>query len=380
MINSPKDGTTLLSTTRHEPNATLTLRGTTRTMKDERLLSQYEAILSERKLHWTTHHHLIKLLGSGGQGEVFLTEQLGTDGFTIPLAMKFFSPERFNDVRHYEENMQRIAGIAARVALIQHDNMLDVQNFIERDRIRVMVMEWVDGYDLCQLTDPKCLEGLQSVVARGRMQYIQNVIVTYGREHLRFKAGMAVAIVRECLAALGALHREGIIHGDMKPSNIMLKRTGHVKLIDIGSAIDFNNPPRERDCTPTYAAPELIDRCESTPQSDLASVGYVLIELLSGHNPFAGEHDLGTLLQLKRELPHRLEGMLPDEVTRNELLMSFLQDLIAPDPNYRFETAEAAEHQGAAAFHRQLILGDMATEYDHDLRLWLDDLRKLDIG
>jgi len=154
MTHSAKDGTTLLSTTRHEPNATLTLRGTKRTIKDERLVSRYQRILDERKLNWTSHHHLLKLLGSGGQGEVFLTEQLGTDGFTLPLAMKFFSPERFEDARQYEESMQRIAGIAARVAQIQHDNMLDVQNFIERDRVRVMVMEWVDGYDLCRLTNP----------------------------------------------------------------------------------------------------------------------------------------------------------------------------------------------------------------------------------
>ena len=243
MTHSPKDGTTLLSTARHEPNATLTLRGTQRTMKDERLLAQYQTIQQNRKVNWTGHHHLIKLLGSGGQGEVYLTEHRGTDGFTLPLAMKVFSPERFEDVRHYEEAMQRIAGIAARVALIQHDNMLDVQNFIERHQIRVMVMEWVDGYDLCQLTDPLRLDALESIVSARRFQYLHNVITTYGQEHLRFKAGIAVAIVRECLAALAALHREGILHGDVKPSNIMLKRTGHVKLIDIGSAIDFNNPP-----------------------------------------------------------------------------------------------------------------------------------------
>ncbi len=368
----------MLSTARHEPNATLTLHGTQRTMKDERLIAHYQTILKERKINWTGHHHLLKLLGSGGQGEVYLTEHRGTDGFTLPLAMKFFSPERFEDARQYEESMQRIAGIAARVAQIQHDNMLDVQNFIERNNVRVMVMEWVDGYDLCQLTHPDCLNGLEAVVSAKRLQYIHNVITTYGQENLRFKAGIAVAIVRECLAALAALHREGILHGDVKPSNIMLKRTGHVKLIDIGSAIDYNHPPRERDCTPTYAAPELLEHHESTPRSDLASVGYVLIELLSGINPFIGEHDIGTLLQLKRELPHQLESLLPDEVTRNELLMNFLQGLIAPDPNRRFGDAQIAEHQGAAAFQRQLILGNMATEYDNDLRVWLEDIRKLD--
>ena len=366
-------------TTRYEPQPTLTAHGNHRRLPDARLLNHYDQILIERKLSWTGHHHLLKSLGSGGQGEVFLSEHRGVDGFTLPLAMKIFSPERFDDVRQYEESMQRIAAIAARVALIQHDNMLDVQNFIERDQIRVMVMEWVDGYDLRRLVHPNCLNALQGRVSSRRWKYINEVIITSGPEQSRFKAGVAVALVRECLAALAALHREGIVHGDIKPANIMLKRTGHVKLIDIGSAIDFVNPPRERDCTPTYAAPELIERHESTPRSDLASVGYVLIELLSGHNPFAGDHDLRTLLRLKRELPQRLEKMLPDEVTRNDLLMNFVQGLIAPDPNRRFVNAEAAEHQGAAAFQRQLIHGNMATEYDNDIRLWIEDVRKLDL-
>ena len=67
------------------------------------------------------------------------------------------------------------------------------------------------------------------------------------------------------------------------------------------------------------------------------------------------------------------------EVVCNELLMSFIRGLIAPDPNRRFPNAEAAEHdQGAAAFHRQLVMGDMATEYDNDIRLWLEELRQLE--
>jgi serine/threonine-protein kinase len=206
------------------------------------------------------------------------------------------------------------------------------------------------------------------------------VIITEGPEQSRFKAGVAVAIVRECLAALAALHREGIVHGDVKPANIMLKRSGHVKLIDMGSAIDYHNPPRDRECTPLYAAPEVLEDRVSTPRSDLASVGYVLIELLSGINPI-GKHDkLRDLLHAKRELPARLEEILPDEVVCNDLLMQFLHGLISPDPNRRFASAEAAVHvdTGAAAFQRQLILSDMATEYDNDIRVWLEELRRLE--
>jgi serine/threonine-protein kinase len=320
------------------------------------------------------------MLGRGGQGEVYLTEYRGTDGFTVPVAMKVFSPERYAGARAYNEAMQRVATIAARIALIQHDNLLDVQNFFERDCIRIMMMEWVDGYDLRQLTSPRCLELLDGRVSGRRWNYINEVILTDGPAQSRFKAGVAVAIVRECLAALAALHREGIVHGDVKPANIMLKRSGHAKLIDMGSAIDYRNPPKDRECTPLYAAPEVLEDRVATPRSDLASMGYVLIELLSGMPPFDSGTKLRDLLHAKRELPSRLDEILPEEVLCNELLMNFLLGMIAPDPNRRFPSAEAAEHvdTGAAAFHRQLILSDMATEYDNDIRVWLEELRRLE--
>ncbi|TWU27087.1 Serine/threonine-protein kinase PrkC [Novipirellula galeiformis] len=368
------------ATTRFEPNPTVTLHGSTHGNSDKELLRHYDGLTRASKVSWTGHHHLLRLLGQGGQGEVYLTEYRGTDGFTVPVAMKVFSPERYADARAYEESMARVASVAARVALIQHDNLLDVQNFFERDRIRIMMMEWIDGYDLRQLVSPSCLELLRNRVSQRRWDYINEVILTDGVGQSRFKAGVAVAIMRECLAALAALHRENIVHGDVKPANIMLKRSGHAKLIDMGSAFDFTNPPRDRECTPVYAAPEVLENNEATPRSDLASVGYVLIELLSGVNPFNGFENLRQLLQAKRELPARLHKILPEDVLRNELLMSFLQGLIAPDPNRRFPSAEAAEHveQGAAAFHRQLIRSDMATEYDNDIRVWLEELRQLE--
>ncbi len=369
------------STTRYEPFPTITQQGSPAAKRDPRLLERYEQLTRVGKVSWTGHHHMLRLLGRGGQGEVYLTEYRGTDGFTVPVAMKVFSPERYAGTQAYNEAMLRVATIAARVALIQHDNLLDVQNFFERDRIRIMMMEWVDGFDLRQLTSPKCLHLLHGRVSSRRWRYINEVILTEGPEQCRFKAGVAVAIVRECLAALAALHREGIVHGDVKPSNIMLKRSGHAKLIDMGSAIDYHKPPRDRECTPLYAAPEVLEERVSTPRSDLASMGYVLIELLSGSNPFGDRTKLRDLLHAKRELPSRLDEILPDEILRNELLMNFLLGLIAPDPNRRFPSAEAAEHvdKGAAAFHRQLILSDMATEYDNDIRVWLEELRRLEM-
>jgi eukaryotic-like serine/threonine-protein kinase len=297
------------------------------------------------------------------------------------VALKVFSPERYEDERAYDDAMGRMAEVAGRVALIQQDNLLDVHNWVDRSRIRIMEMEWVDGYDLSRLLTCKMLERLQARVSNKRWTYINQVIITAGPVQPRLKPGIAIAVVRDCLAALAALHREGIVHGDVKPSNIMLKRTGNAKIVDLGSAFDFRQAPARRTCTPAYAAPEILDGGESSPRSDLASLGYVLIEMLAGASPFAGLSNYRELLEAKRFLAQRLPHILPNEVVCNELLMNFCRGLIAPDPMRRFPSAEAADmvkDNGAASFHRQLIKGDLASEYDNEIRLWLEELPELD--
>ncbi|MEO1618913.1 MAG: serine/threonine protein kinase, partial [Planctomycetota bacterium] len=90
---------------------------------------------------------------------------------------------------------------------------------------------------------------------------------------------------------------------------------------------------------------------------------------------------LSDLVAAKLALPQKLPDVLPADIRRNELLMRFLIGLISPDPNLRFHNAEAAEHMeyGAAAIHRQLVIGDMSTEYSNDIRLWLEELRRLEV-
>ena len=154
------------------------------------------------------------------------------------------------------------------------------------------------------------LDRTRQRVSVKRWDYLNNVIVTAGPAQPRLKPGVAIAVMRECLAGLAALHREGIVHGDMKPSNIMLKRTGNAKIVDIGSAFELNNVPAQRTCTPTYAAPEILEGGEYTPRSDLASLGYVLIEMLAGKQPFAGLTSYSDLLAAKRLLPQQLPQIL----------------------------------------------------------------------
>ena len=340
------------------------------------LLHAYQELITGDRFSWTAHHRFVRPLGSGGQGVVFLAERRGADAFTMPVALKFFTPDRYPSAHAYDEAMRHAASVAARVAQIQQDNLLDVHNLVDRNRIRVMEMEWVDGYDLSRLLTHDMLQQTYERVSARRWEYLTNVVFAHTEYHPRFKPGIAMAIVRGCLAGLAALHRQDIVHGDLKPANIMIKRTGTAKLIDIGSAHALNDPPATRMCTPTAAAPEVLEGGDSTPRSDLASLGYVLIEMLSGRPPFEMNMGYRDLLDAKRSLPRRLHEYLPDEVTRNELLMNFCRQLTSPDPMTRFPDAEAADlySNGAASFHRQLIKGDLASEFENELRLWLGDL------
>jgi serine/threonine-protein kinase len=369
----------MLTTTRQDVYATITHGGNPVVHEPNELVDQYQRIITERRLSWTNHLQLLRLLGSGGQGRVYLTELRGTDGFTLPAAVKIFSPERFEDICSYDEAMQRVARASARVAQIQHDNLLYVYNFVDPHRVRMMIMEWIDGYDLARLLKSSMLERIRNQVSNRRWDYINQVIVTAGPSQPRMKSGVAVAIVRDCLNALAALHRNGIVHGDIKPSNIMLKRTGIAKIVDIGSAFELRDPPRVRTCTLAYAAPEVLENQDTTQRSDLCSLGYVLIELLAGRQAFAGITDMRELKEAKRALPLRLHEVLPEEVLRCDLLCTFLRGMIAFDPVRRFPSAEAAQllKEGAAAFHRQLIIGNLASEYDNDIRLWLEELKDL---
>ena len=142
----------------------------------------------------------------------------------------------------------------------------------------------------------------------------------------------------------------------------------------------MTDPPDKRACTPAYAAPEVLEGASCSERSDLASLGYVLIEMLAGRPCFQLDMEFRDLLEAKRKLPQQLDEFLPPDVTCNSHLMNLCKRLIATDPVKRFPTAEAAELRegGAAEFHRQLVFGDLASEYDNDIRVLLEEVSRID--
>ena len=375
----PFDGNSMFLNAGDDISPTVTHEAKAARQQCEVLITRYERLLEEKRHSWTTHLRLLKKLGSGGQGVVYLTERRGADDFTLPVAIKIFSPERYESPADYDNDMARMARVAARLARIQHEKLLQVENFLDRDRVRMMVMEWVEGFDLRRLLTPKMFGVVKSRVSQKRWDYINDVLVTPGQEQPRFKAGVAVAIVRDCLEALAAMHRLGLVHGDVKPGNIMLKRSGHAKMIDIGSAFEMTDPPLRRTCTPAYASVEVLEGADCTPLDDITSLGYVMLELIAGRPLFSEIKDWKNLVTAKRELWNWLPPLLPEEVVESDMLMTFCRGLTDPVPERRYQSAEeaAVEDDGAVAFHRQLIKDDLATEYDHDIGIWIEELLEM---
>lgn len=346
---------------------------------DEQLaerLRSYEILHERQGIRWLAERSFLKRLGVGGQGSVMLAERRGAASFRIPVALKFFSPAPFESIARYDEEMDRLAEVSAIVARIQDDHLVSVHTFDADQGIFFLEMEWVDGFDLLHILRRDTLDIVQEAVTERRWANFTERVITAGEVDCRLKPGMAVAILRECLAGISALHRGGIIHCDLKPSNVMVKRTGQVKIIDIGSAFWVERPPAGQPCTMEYAAPEILAGFRATPQSDLASLGYMLIEMLSGSRPFSGL-TRDQLVQAKHEVLERLPALLPlEEFQFSESLIRLLRGLLHPDPALRFPTAEDAElsDEGAAGFLKELVKSDMSDEYATELRLWIAEL------
>jgi serine/threonine-protein kinase len=168
----------------------------------------------------------------------------------------------------------------------------------------------------------------------------------------------------------------------------MISPEGEVKLIDIGSAFEWRDSRQPYFCTPRYAGLEVLERDQCTPQSDLASVGYVLMELLTGCPVFPEQQPAGRretsmpqeastgiktpvdreLADEKRRLPGRLDQLLKGHSPR---LLQLCRRLIDPDPSRRFTSALDAELE-AYAFVQELERAKLACHFPNEFRLWLE--------
>lgn len=352
----------------------------------KRLLNSYNARQQNDLVSWTCEYQKGAEIGSGGQGIVYRME-CGDSNFSENRALKVFSPKPYKKKVVYGIEMERMKAVAAVVHQIGHENLLRVERFAADGGIYMMIMRQIDGYDLQWMLRRATMESLERSVDAERLAWLKRCV--YARcstTQCGLTPGVAVYIIENCLRGAGALHANDIVHCDIKPSNIMLDCDGSIRLIDIGSACHTKAPPLHHAWTPRYAPPEVLDGGPWTPKSDLASIGYVLIELLSQRpdwkNPPAGSDFVHTLddaarkelAKAKRELPDQLYKLIPPAALESPELMVLLRKLIHPDPRRRFDSVvEAIEHTDS--FKDSLIMAGMGMTWENVIKFWVRDVK-----
>jgi len=150
--------------------------------------------------------------------------------------------------------------------------------------------------------------------------------------------------------ALDYAHSQGVIHGDVKPANVLINEDGRVKLTDFGIARLATQATHSGRLmgTPAYLAPEQIEGGGADARSDLFSLGIILYQLATGHRPFQGDSLPAVCAQILKAVPappSRLNPLLPRQ------LDAALAQCLAKDPARRFARAEelAAELESIAA-------------------------------
>jgi len=266
---------------------------------------------------------LLRLIGTGGMGGVYFArdEQLGRDvAIKVMLQSLGEDPQFIETFRHE----------AQAVAKLNHANIAQIYSFGQEKGQPYIVMELVSGERVDELMERP-----------GGISKVQ-----------------ALRIGLEISQGLSAADEAGLVHGDIKPENILLDKKGNAKLVDFGLAtVAHQNAGEGIWGTPYYIAPEKIRRQKLDARSDIYSLGATLYHMLTGSPPFEGE----TPVEVVKA---RLDAPPPDPRNIDPDLPAIVSDIIlrmlAPErsgryPNYRslisdfrkalqaFETQEASK-------------------------------------
>lgn len=228
-------------------------------------------------------YDLVEELGRGGMGVVYKAWQLNPRRL---VAIKVLSAGTLASQREIDR-FRREAGAVGRLT---HPNIVTVHAAGQEADIHYFAMEYVDGRNLARV-----LEDLRGAAERG--EDAESELPPFASpEYVSGVATVAISVAR----ALHAAHSAGIIHRDVKPSNILLTRGGGVKLVDFGIARDQAQiaitVTGESPGTPDYMSPEQV-RAQGVVvdhRTDVYSLGAVMYELLSLRRPYqdAGRHEL----------------------------------------------------------------------------------------
>ena len=249
-------------------------------------------------------YELHQLLGEGAMGIVWKAYDTILRRY---VALKLLS----SSFRKTKEMQERFLREARAAGAIQHANIVTVYDLGEADGQLYIAMELVEGRDLSDmiaLRDPLALE-------------------------------RKLDITIEVLAGLHFAHQRGVIHRDVKPSNVRVMPDGRIKIMDFGIARLQKADATGSGAivgTPTYMAPEQITNGAITPATDVFSVGCMLYELLSYQRPFEAESVHGVLYQVLTTEPRPLRTVAPSIPAALERVVAKAMNKV---PHERYESA-----------------------------------------
>ena len=267
------------------------------------------------------HGFLVKeKIGSGGMSTVYkgIHETLG-----YPVAIKVLHPGMAGD-KSFIARFEREAKAAS---ALRNNNIASVIDFGSEDDIYFIVMEFVEGEDLGQI-----------------LNRIKEAVPEYGV----FPIEIVLSLLEEVAYGLKDAHEQGIIHRDIKPTNILLHKRGEVKIADFGLARDTGDVSRLSDQdltvpgtvvgTPSFMSPEQAAGRELDSRTDIFSLGVMVYQLLMGEKPFQG----ATAAEVQEAIITQDPPALTIE--RCPLLTEEVQNMVtrmlAKDPNRRFQNMD----------------------------------------
>jgi len=263
-----------------------------------------------------SHYHVLRKLGEGGMGEVYLAE----DGkLRRKVAVKLLPAAMAADA----DRLSRLQREAQAIAALNHPNIVTIYAIEDVGGKTFLVMEFVDG---TMLSDFIPLKGLNL-------------------EHF-FSCAVPLA------DALSAAHERGVVHRDLKPTNIMVTADGTMKILDfglaklrlstdaqVGSRVTTDVLTAEHQVVGTipYMAPELLQGKEADHRSDIFSLGVILYQMATGKQPFRGQTSVEIASAILRDTPSPVDDLkaeLPHHLGR------IIRHCLEKEPEQRLQSAK----------------------------------------